>query len=183
MAADPKPSELLNCAQSCAAFNIRRASRAVSRLYGQFMAETGLEPTQYSLLVASALAKETTVSRMAEGLAIERSALARNLSVMEKNGLLRIVPGDDRRTRVVAITEQGKQKLAEALPLWRKAQDAVEREFGAERLRGLLSELDALIKAAPGAFSSQVETADDSENATNQIAGASVLISSKPDAL
>jgi DNA-binding MarR family transcriptional regulator len=148
MATAPSPSEIQACAQSCAAFNVRRASRALSRLYGQFMAQTGLEPTQYSLLVSSALSKEITVSKMAEALAIERSALARNLSVMEKNGLLRVVPGDDRRTRIVAITEKGKQKLAEALPLWRKAQDAVEREFGAERLRRLLGELNALISAS-----------------------------------
>jgi DNA-binding MarR family transcriptional regulator len=145
---DPDPSQILACAQSCAAFNVRRASRALTRLYGQFMAQTGLEPTQYSLLVASALARQNTVSKMAEALAIERSALARNLSVMEKSGLLRVVPGEDRRTRIVAITPMGRQKLAEALPLWRKAQDAVEREFGAERLRQLVGELNALISAS-----------------------------------
>ena len=120
----------------------------MSRLYGQLMAQTGLEPTQYSLLVASSLTKGITVSKLAEALAMERSALARNLSVMEKHGLVSVLPGEDRRTRTVAITSKGKQKLAEALPLWRKAQDAVERKFGAERLRRLLLELRALTEAS-----------------------------------
>ena len=49
------PALVRLCAQNCAAANVRRASRAVTKLYGQFMAATGLEPTQYSLLVACAL--------------------------------------------------------------------------------------------------------------------------------
>lgn len=148
MSPESNPSEIRACAQTCAAANVRRASRAISRIYGQFMAQTGLEPTQYSLLVACSLAKDITVSRLAEALAMERSALARNLSVMEKHGLVRVAPGEDRRTRKVAITDKGKRKLADALPLWRKAQDAVERKFGADRLRRLLAELRALTEAS-----------------------------------
>jgi DNA-binding MarR family transcriptional regulator len=141
-------SEIHVCAQTCAAGNVRRASRTIGRLYGQFMAQTGLEPTQYSLLVACSLTKDMTVSKLAEAFAMDRSALARNLSVMEKHGLVRVAPGEDRRTRKVAITDNGKRKLAEALPLWRKAQDAVERKFGADRLRRLILELRALTEAA-----------------------------------
>ena len=112
------------------------------------MAQTGIEPTQYSLLVACSLTKDTTVSKLAEVLAMERSALARNLAVMEKRGFVRVVPGEDRRTRKVAITDNGKRKLADALPLWRKAQNVVERKFGADRLHRLLVELRALTEAS-----------------------------------
>ncbi|WP_246207063.1 MarR family winged helix-turn-helix transcriptional regulator [Methylocystis heyeri] len=133
---------------------MRRTSRTLNRHYGQFLAQAGLEPTQYSLLVACSLARSITVSRLAEALAIERSALARNLGVMEKAGLVRVVPGEDRRTRLVTLTETGAHKLAEALPLWRKAQATVENRFGADRLRELLSELRALAREpdeSPGA--------------------------------
>jgi len=119
----------------------------VTRLYGQVMAQTGLEPTQYSLLVACSITDGVTVSKLAEIFAMDRSALARNLAVMEKRGLLLVKPGDDRRTRKVTLTDAGREALAQALPLWRAAQSKVETTFGAERLKHLLSELRALISA------------------------------------
>ena len=123
------PSDVKLCAQSCAAANIRRASRAITRLYGQFMAATGLEPTQYSLLVACSLTGGATVSKLAESFALDRSALARNLAVLEKRGLVKVKRGDDRRTRKIALTPFGEATLANALPHWREAQNAVEFEI------------------------------------------------------
>lgn len=139
--------ELRLCARSCATANVRRASRAVAKVYAESLAEAELEPTQYSLLVACSLAEGTTVSKLAELFAMDRSALARNLSVMEKRGLLRVKPGEDRRTRKVTLTARGKTALAGALPLWRAAQSKVEQKFGAERLSRLLAELQALMTA------------------------------------
>ncbi|BDV33387.1 MarR family winged helix-turn-helix transcriptional regulator [Methylocystis iwaonis] len=144
----PDPADVKACAQSCAAANVRRTSRAVTRLYGQFMAETGLEPTQYSLLVACSLTGGVTVSKLAEFFVMDRSALARNLAVMQKRGLVKVRPGEDRRTRKVALTPFGESTLANAMPHWREAQDAVEKQFGAERLQKLLSELRELMKAS-----------------------------------
>ncbi|MGD9544120.1 MAG: MarR family winged helix-turn-helix transcriptional regulator [Methylocystis sp.] len=141
------PSNVRRCAQSCAAANIRRASRAITRLYAQFMAATGLEPTQYSLLVACSLTGSATVSKLAESFALERSALARNVAVLEKRGLVKVKAGDDRRTRKIALTPFGEATLANALPHWREAQNAVEAKFGAERLHRLLSELRVLTEA------------------------------------
>ena len=135
------------CAQSCAAANIRRASRAITRLYGQFMAATGLEPTQYSLLVACSLHRRRDGQQTGRDFALDRSALARNLAVLEKRGLVKVKHGDDRRTRKIALTPFGEATLANALPHWREAQNAVESKFGAERLQKLLSELRVLTEA------------------------------------
>lgn len=140
----PDPADIRACAQSCAAANVRRASRMVTRLYGRFMASTGLEPTQYSLLVACSLTGGATVSKLAEAFVMDRSALARNLAIMEKRGLVKIKAGEDRRTRKVALTPFGESTLANALPHWREAQRAVETQFGADRLQRLLAELREL---------------------------------------
>ena len=132
------------CTRSCAALSTRRASRAVTRAYGDLFATLGLESTQYSLLVAGAVADGVTVSRLATFLSIDRSALARNLSLLEERGLVSITPGRDRRARHVSLTVAGRALLAEALPIWRRAQDRVEQAFGADRLRHLVGELRAL---------------------------------------
>jgi DNA-binding MarR family transcriptional regulator len=144
---EPNPDEVKACARSCAAANVRRASRAVTKLYGQFMAATGLEPTQYSLLIACSLTGGATVSKLAEAFVMDRSALARNLAIMEKRGLVKVKPGEDRRTRKVTLTPFGAATLANAMPHWREAQSAVEKSFGAERLQNLLTELRALMAA------------------------------------
>lgn len=144
---DLDPDQLRACARSCATANVRRAGRAVAKVYAERFAAVGLEPTQYSLLVACSLAEGTTVSKLAELFAMDRSALARNLAVMEKRGLLRVKPGEDRRTRKVALTDDGRAALAAALPHWRAAQSKVEQTFGAERLARLIGELQALTAA------------------------------------
>jgi DNA-binding MarR family transcriptional regulator len=139
------PADVRACAQNCAAANVRRASRAVTKLYGQFMAATGLEPTQYSLLVACSLTGGATVSKLADAFVMDRSALARNLAVMQKRGLVKIRTGEDRRTRRVSLTPFGESTLTNAMPHWRNAQNTVEKQFGAERLQKLLAELRDLM--------------------------------------
>lgn len=144
---DLDPDQLRACARNCATANVRRAGRAVAKVYAERFAAVGLEPTQYSLLVACSLAEGTTVSKLAELFAMDRSALARNLAVMEKRGLLRVKPGEDRRTREVTLTDVGRAALAAALPHWRAAQRKIEQTFGAERLARLIGELQALTAA------------------------------------
>lgn len=145
--AGPDPLEVKACAQNCAAANVRRASRTITRHYGKFMAATGLEPTQYSLLVACSLTGGVTVSKLADAFVLERSALARNLAILEKRGLVKMKRGEDRRTRKIALTAFGEATLANALPHWREAQSSIETKFGAQRLQKLLSELRALMEA------------------------------------
>ncbi len=120
----------------------------MTKLYGRFMSTTGLEPTQYSLLVACAITGGATVSKLAGAFVMDRSALARNLAVMEKRGLVKVKPGDDRRTRKVTLTPFGESTLANALPHWREAQSTVEKRFGSERLQNLLAELRDLMEIA-----------------------------------
>jgi DNA-binding MarR family transcriptional regulator len=103
-----------------------------------------LEPTQHSLLVACSLAQGATVGQIAEALAMDRSALARNLAIMEKRGLLKVMQGEDRRTRKIALTPLGQATYANSIERWRVAQAQVEQAFGRERLQHLIAELRAL---------------------------------------
>jgi DNA-binding MarR family transcriptional regulator len=51
---------------------------------------------------------------------------------LEAQGLVTMRAGDDRRSRVVALTDAGKQRLAEARPAWKVAQKTFEAAFGPE---------------------------------------------------
>jgi len=131
--------------RNCPCYNLRRASRAVTRLYDNFLRPTGLRSTQCSVLVAAKLRGPVSLTKLAELTVTERTTLTRNLTVLVKRGLVRIEPGRDRRERQVSITEEGERAMAEAIPLLEAAQALVESGIGRDHVDGLLKHLSAII--------------------------------------
>ena len=103
----------------CLCFNLRKTMRAVSRLYDASLAPLGLKNTQFSLLAVLDGIGPSTVSNLAEYMVMERTTLTRNLRPLERDGLLSLAAGADRRQRVAKLTPAGRKLLAKALPLWR----------------------------------------------------------------
>ena len=79
---------LLRVARECTGASLRRAARAISGLYDARLAETGLRGTQFSLLVAIALAGEPPVTMLAERLGLDCTTMTRNLAPLERDGLV-----------------------------------------------------------------------------------------------
>ena len=91
------------------------------------------------------------MTKLAEMTVTERTTLARNLTVLEKKGLIGIEPGKDRRERQVSITGLGLEVLTAATPLWEAAQAHIEEGIGGDRLGGLLKDLSDIISLARNA--------------------------------
>jgi DNA-binding MarR family transcriptional regulator len=128
--------ELAAIGAACAAFNIRKASRAITRLYASAFEAVQLEPTQFTLLVACSRQDTVTMGALAARLSMDASALARNVAVLQRRGLLRVrSAGEDRRVRNLSITPKGRQTLARALPHWRAIQDRLAGEIGQQQLQ------------------------------------------------
>ncbi|MBP6366035.1 MAG: winged helix-turn-helix transcriptional regulator [Nitrosomonas sp.] len=134
------------CCVECVGFNLRKATRAVTQLYDEMLRPAGIRGTQYSLLVALKIIGPVLVTDLAEKIVMDRTTLSRNLEIMEKQGLVSVVPGEDRRTRRVAITESGSAVLLETYPLWQQAQTKIKENMGEERLQVLMADLSALIE-------------------------------------
>jgi DNA-binding MarR family transcriptional regulator len=128
--APPMPEDLAAVGDCCAAFNIRKASRVITRLYAEAFEPVGLEPTQFMLLVACAQQKAVTMGALAVRKSMDPSALARNIAVLERRGLLKVAHGADRRMREISISAQGKKTLSRALPRWRAVQAKLAEQFG-----------------------------------------------------
>jgi DNA-binding MarR family transcriptional regulator len=128
-------------AEACACSHVRKAARVITQLYDTFLQPSGLRMTQYTVLVVIALSEPETVMHLAEQLAMDRSALARALKPLENQGLVTVEPGSDRRTRLVRLTEQGRQALIKAYPYWLQAQKQVIEHFGEQQTYVLLSDL------------------------------------------
>jgi DNA-binding MarR family transcriptional regulator len=129
----------------CACFNLRKTTRAITQLYDEALRPMGLRVTQFSLLIATMMLGSVTVTRLAEIGVMDRTTLTRNLKPLEKKGLIKVVPGDDQRTRIVTLTAHGKEVLSKALPLWEKAQSRVIKRLGQERWNSLMTNLSEMV--------------------------------------
>ena len=132
-------------APECTCFNLRKAARAVTQYYDGVLKPSGLRATQFTLLVAIYNAGPVTIKRLAERLVMDRTTLTRNLKPLQKQGLITITSGEDRRTRAVELTERGREALTQALPQWEQAQAQVVGRLGRERWRDLLGHLSATV--------------------------------------
>lgn len=136
--------------QVCVCFNLRKASRAITQIYEEALQPAGIRGTQYSLLVGISLGGAAGVGALAEGLATDRTTITRNLRPLVDGGFIEMVPGPDRRRRVVRLTRKGRATLKMAYPLWVGAQRRVMRELGEERFAVLKSVVDDVVTMAQG---------------------------------
>ena len=131
-------------ADTCACFHLRKASRTVTQLFAESMKSSGLQGTQFTILVAVAIAGSSTISDLAEILVMDRTTLTRTLKPLVKSGLIMVEPGKDRRIKVVSLTPQGYNNLSDAMPLWQEAQARVVEHLGEEKWNTLLMLLKIL---------------------------------------
>lgn len=125
----------------CACGRLRRASRALTQLYDDVMAPSGLRVTQYSLLRALARDGTSRVTDLADKLLLDRTALSRTLEPLIERGWVSVVAGRDARTREVSLTPAGTRAVHAAEPHWRNAQSRVTRKLGAAKLQRLIATL------------------------------------------
>lgn len=146
--AEPRKTGIDRAQAKCVCFNLRRAARAVTQLYDEALRPSGLRATQLSVLSAVALLGPVTMTRLAELLVMERTTLTRNLRLLVEKELVRVAPGEDRRSRSARLTGRGRDALARALPLWKRAQTRIVEGLGRERWDDLLKGLTAAVAVA-----------------------------------
>ena len=132
-------------ADLCTCQSLRKAARVVTQVYDDALRPTGLRATQLPILVALCRQGPVTVNGLAEALVTDPTTITRNLRPLEREGLLALREGADRRERHVEITGKGRRVLGRAVPLWKKAQGRIARDVGGQRLGRLVADLRALV--------------------------------------
>ncbi len=121
---DAEP-EICNCGA------LRQAARRVTKLYNDALAPIGLGVNQFSILARLNLAGPSTIQDLARLLVMDRSTLGHLLRPLEKRGFVKLeVSEQDRRSRMVALTQAGKDAATKARPRWAAAQRRFESTFG-----------------------------------------------------
>jgi len=132
---------------SCICVNLRRAARAVSQIYDEALAESGIKITQFSLLRAVERNEPVAISALADELELDRTTMARNLGPLERDHFVKLTAGSDQRVTEVRLTPKGRAALAKALPLWQNAQAGIAGLLASgrvEQLREIAAEATAV---------------------------------------
>lgn len=116
----------------------------MTRLYDAHLQVDGLTLTQYSLLFNLARCPSPSIHELAALIGMDRTSLTRTLVPLEERGLLQVERGEDRRSKVVRLTPEGRRVRQAAECHWRAAQDEIQRRLGA----GPLAELHRLLDDA-----------------------------------
>lgn len=132
----------------CACASLRRAARAVTRLYEKNMKDTGLTPTQFTLLQALELRGPTPQGRLGDVLALDSTTLTRTLRPLARRAFIEQTSGKDRREIQWALTPTGRRRFAGALPAWRRSQTSMRGRLGNARWERLAADLAAVATVA-----------------------------------
>ena len=135
----------------CNCLALRQATRRVTQLYDQAFAPLGLRATQWALLAAVEREGPIAINPLAEAMVMDRATLGHNLRPLQARGLLKLVVGQDRRSRDIVLTPAGRVMVKTGRKAWRQAQKRFETEIGASTaadMRRLLQQVAATAFAA-----------------------------------
>jgi len=127
----------------CFCGSLRRVERVVTRFYDHFLRSTGLGTSQLTILMVLNHSGPLPQGELGQMLAMDKATMSRTLRPLLTAGLLQAETGTDRRVREISLTVSGREKVKQALPLWRKAHVTLQRQLGDDFAR-LLGELNAL---------------------------------------
>jgi DNA-binding MarR family transcriptional regulator len=112
----------------CLCLHVQRAARALARRFDDVLRPIGVTQGQFSLLVSLNRAEPPTIGAGANLLALDRTTLTANLKPLERRGLVKVVvDADDKRSRRLVLTPLGRELLAAAAPVWKRAHAKAER--------------------------------------------------------
>ena len=121
---------------------LRNAARRITEFYDRFLKPSGLTVTQFFLLVTIGEAKEASIKAMAARFSMNRTTVTRCLQSLDTAGFIKMEKSaSDGRALTLTTTGKGERALQAAVPLWRKAQAAIDKSNGPEFAKALRAQL------------------------------------------
>jgi TetR/AcrR family transcriptional repressor of nem operon len=149
----PSRKDIPDTRHICFAKNLRSANRAIDKYYANYLRDTGLGPAQFTVLMHLHDLGEASVTKLAREMETGRTAMARNIRVLEQSGHVEMAGGEGRRARKIRMTGKGVAAFKRALPLWREAQRDLQHLLGQDLwadLTGTMRRLAAIEPPASG---------------------------------
>jgi len=148
MPAKPARSTKSLPALPCGCATLRRAARAVTQLYDEALRPQGMRITQFTILQVLDRVGTITQGGLGEVLAMDSTTLSRTLKLMEREGDIAGVPGEDRRERYWRLTRKGRAQMERGLSAWDEVQARLKKSLGPQHWAELVKVLDQAADAA-----------------------------------
>lgn len=117
----------LEVRDSCLCLFVQRAARALARRFDEALRPVGLTNSQFSLMMALNRPDPARMRPVADLLGLDRTTLTAALKPLQRRGLVRVAfDPEDRRTRLLSLTDPGRRVLADAVPIWRRVHGEIE---------------------------------------------------------
>jgi DNA-binding MarR family transcriptional regulator len=117
----------LHVRDHCLCLHVQRAARSLARLFDEALRPVDLTNQQFSLLMSLNRPEPPPIGPVASLLGMDRTTLTAALKPLERRGLVVVTAGErDRRSRLLAITPEGIELLARAMPIWQRTHDAID---------------------------------------------------------
>ena len=129
---------------ACYCVVLRKMSRRLTSLYDEALEPFGINVSQFSHLRNIRSRAPVSVTELAQMLELDRSTVGRNTKVLQRMGLVHVVPGEDQRESTLVLTEKALELLAATTPVWREVQKRVEKSVDPLLLDRLMDDLRAV---------------------------------------
>ena len=138
-----------NVGRGCACTALRKASRAVTRLYDAALTDSGMSVIQFSILRNLARHGPFPLMELADRLVMERTSLYRALNPLRRQGWVKLGDGEG-RAKIAALTTRGQRALDDATGAWEAAQAGLLGKIGLDEWTQMESSLARLVAVATG---------------------------------
>jgi len=129
----------------CSCSSLRSATRALSLAFDEALRPSGIRVTQFAILSGLAVIGELPLSTLADLMVMDRTTLGRNLKPLQRDELVEINIGTDRRERLVSITPSGRKTFMRAMPLLEDVQRRFEKKVGKREAKELRDKMVTLV--------------------------------------
>lgn len=117
----------LEVRDTCLCLHVQRAARALARRFDEAFRALDLTNGQFSLMMSLNRPEPPSIGSVASLLAMDRTTLTAALKPLERRGLIVVMANpEDRRSRLIALTPEGRELLSRAVPIWRKTHAELE---------------------------------------------------------
>jgi DNA-binding MarR family transcriptional regulator len=142
------PEDVAGIPLICPGYRIRVAERLATRFYNARFKKVGLSAVQFGLLVGIETSDQPMVAELAEQSGADPSTLARNLHLLESDGLVIGKGGRGRFGKRFVLSSKGRNLLERALDIWQRAYDDLVTAVGSPRIEEGMNFLTAVEEAA-----------------------------------
>ncbi len=114
----------------CLCLHAQRAARTLARRFDEALRPFALTNGQFSLLMSLNRPSAPPMTAVASLLGMDRTTLTAALKPLERRGLVVSAPDrNDRRARLLKLTDEGRALLARALPTWEALHRKIDKSL------------------------------------------------------